>query len=387
MKFSVLQQWDQRGDEMKEIIINDTTLRDGEQAPGVAFTIEEKVNIAVMLDSIGVHEIEAGVPAMGDIEKSAIKNILDKNLKARITGWNRAIIKDIKESIDCGLDSISISLPVSDIHIKHKLNKTRQWIIEQIKKAIDYAKTHNLFVIASAEDASRADFEFLLEYIKTVKDQGADRFKFCDTVGILEPFKFYDIIKNILENVKIDIEVHTHNDFGLATANALAGLYAGASVADTTVIGIGERAGNAALEEIVMALKFLYNADPKINIKKLTEICNFVSKASKRKISQGKPIIGKGCFLHESGIHQNGIIKNHINYEPFDPCLIGQKSSITIGKHSGKTAVRHFFREKGININDNITGIILNKIRHKSTLLKRCLSDKEICLLYEELAG
>ena len=180
-----------------KIIINDTTLRDGEQTAGVAFTTDEKVKIATLLDHIGIQEIEAGIPVMGDIEKKAIKKILNKNLKARIIGWNRAVNKDIDESINCGLNSISISLPVSDIHIRYKLNKTRNWIIEQIKKTIGYAKKHNLYLIVSAEDASRADFDFLLEYIKAIKKEGADRFKFCDTVGILEPFGMSNMIKHI----------------------------------------------------------------------------------------------------------------------------------------------------------------------------------------------
>ena len=366
-----------------KIIINDTTLRDGEQTAGVSFTTDEKVKIAVLLDHMGIQEIEAGIPAMGDIEKNAIKKILNKNLKARIIGWNRAVFKDIDESIDCGLNSISISLPVSDIHIKYKLNKTRKWIIEQIKKAIGYAKKHKLYLIVSAEDASRANFDFLLEYVKTIKKEGADRFKFCDTVGLLEPFRMFNMINHICQVVEIDIEVHTHNDFGLATANALAGISAGANFVDTTVNGLGERAGNAALEEIVMALKYIYEIDLKINVKKLPRISKFVSKASGREIPQGKPIIGKNCFLHESGIHQDGIIKKPLTYEPFKPSVIGKRNQLVIGKHSGKAAIRSFFEKKGTMVNDDIAGKILRKARHRSTVLKRCLSDSEIYSLYK----
>ncbi len=366
-----------------KIIINDTTLRDGEQTAGVAFTTDEKVKIAILLDHMGIQEIEAGIPAMGDIEKKAIKKILNKNLKARIIGWNRAVYKDIDESINCGLNSISISLPVSDIHIRYKLNKTRKWIIEQIKKAIGYAKKHKLYLIVSAEDASRADFDFLLEYIKTIKKEGADRFKFCDTMGILEPFRMFDMIRHICQAVEIDIEVHTHNDFGLATANALAGISAGANFVDTTVNGLGERAGNAALEEIVMALKYIYEIGLKIDVKRLPEISRFVSKASGREIPQGKPIIGKNCFLHESGIHQDGIIKKPLTYESFEPSVIGKRNQLVIGKHSGKAAIRDFFEKKGTMVNDDIAGKILRKVRYSSTVLKRCLSDSEIYSLYK----
>ncbi len=370
-----------------KITINDTTLRDGEQAAGVAFTIDEKVKIAVLLDSIGIQEIEAGIPAMGDIEKRAIRKILDKNLKARITGWNRAVLKDIDESVKCGLTSISISLPVSDIHINYKLNKTRKWIIERIKKTIDYAKKRKLYLIVSAEDASRADFDFLIEYIETIKKEGADRFRFCDTVGILEPFKIFSIIKCIRQAVNIDIEVHTHNDFGLATANALAGISAGARFVSTTVTGLGERAGNAALEEIIMALKYIYAVKLKVNIKKLPQLSKFVSKVSGREIPQGKPIIGRSCFLHESGIHQDGIIKKQVTYEPFKPSAVGKKNRLVFGKHSGKAAIRYFLEKKNIKVSSNITGKILEEVRYKSTALKRCLSDREIYSLYKKITG
>ena len=369
-----------------KVIINDTTLRDGEQAAGVAFTVNEKVKIAALLDNIGIQEIEAGIPVMGDIEKKAIRKILDKNLKARIIGWNRAVLKDIDESISCGLNSISISLPVSDIHINHKLNKTKKWIIEQIKKAIGYAKRHKLYLIVSAEDASRAEPDFLLEYVKVIKKEGADRFRFCDTVGILEPFRLFNMIKHIRRLVKIDIEIHTHNDFGLATANALAAISAGACCVNTTVTGLGERAGNAALEEIVMALKHIYRIDLKINIKRLLEISRFVSKASGREIPPGKSIIGKNCFLHESGIHQDGMIKNPLTYEPFKPCIIGAKSNFVIGKHSGRAAIRYLLKKSGIDVNDDIASEMLKAIRQRSTISKHCLSDSMIYSLYRRFA-
>ncbi len=369
-----------------KVIINDTTLRDGEQTAGVAFTVNEKVKIASLLDNIGIQEIEAGIPVMGNIEKKAIRKILDKNLKARIIGWNRAVLKDIDESISCGLTSISVSLPVSDIHIRYKLKKTKKWIIEQIKKAIGYAKKHKLYLIVSAEDASRADSDFLFEYVKVIKKEGADRFRFCDTVGILEPFRLFNMIKHIRRLVKIDIEIHTHNDFGLATANALAGISAGACCVNTTVTGLGERAGNAALEEIVMALKYIYGIGLKINIKRLPEISRFVSKASGREIPPGKPIIGKNCFLHESGIHQDGMIKNPLTYEPFRPFTIGTESNLVIGKHSGKAAIKYLLKESGVNVNDDIASEMLKVIRHRSTILKHGFSKSAIYSLYRRFA-
>ncbi len=370
---------------MKRPIIVDTTLRDGEQAAGVEFTLDEKIKIAVLLAKLGVREIEAGTPAMAGIEKAAIKRIVDKCLNVRLIGWNRALVKDIDASIDCGLKSIAISLPVSDIHIKYKLKTTRRAVIEQLKGAIGYAKKRRLYVIASAEDASRADFDFLIKYITALKSAGADRFRFCDTVGILEPFRLFNIIKKILRIIKIDIEVHTHNDFGLATANALAGIYAGASFVDTTVTGIGERAGNAALEELVMALIKIYELKLDINIKGFHALSQFVSKASGRQIPPDKPIVGESCFLHESGIHQDGIIKNPLTYEPFDPALLGRKRKLVIGKHSGRAVIRHFLGKAGIDVDKHIATRVLEAAKEKAVFSKHYVLGRDIYPLHEGL--
>jgi homocitrate synthase NifV len=372
---------------LKKPIIVDTTLRDGEQAAGVEFSIDEKVKIAVLLADIGVQEIEIGTPAMGKIEKQAIGRIIDKGLKCRLIGWNRAIKQDIDESIDCGLDSVAISLPLSDIHIRYKLNKTREFVIEQLKRAIHYAKKHKLYVIASGEDSSRADFDFLVKYVKTLKAEGAQRFRFCDTVGILEPFKLFDIIKRLLKIVKIDIEIHTHNDFGLATANALAAIKAGASFVDTTVTGIGERAGNAAMEEVVLSLLSIYGVQSRINIKGFDKLSRFVSNAAGRKIPPDKPIVGEACFLHESGIHQDGIIKSPSTYEPFSPALLGMESRLVIGKHSGRAAIKHVLGKLGISLDDDKATEVLKDAREKSVSLKRCLTDTDVYFLYRKVAG
>jgi homocitrate synthase NifV len=366
---------------LKKPIIVDTTLRDGEQAAGVEFTVDEKVKIASLLAGIGVKEIEVGTPAMGKIEKDAIRKIIDKNLGARLIGWNRAIEGDIDESVNCGLDSVAISLPLSDIHIRHKLKKTRSFIIEQVKRAIGYAKRRKLYLIVGGEDASRADFNFLLEYVMTLKAEGADRFRFCDTVGILEPFKLFEIISRLGEEIKIDIEIHAHNDFGLAAANTLAGIRAGAASVDTTVNGIGERAGNAAMEEVVMALSRIYGIPLNIDMSVFGGISRFVSKASGRQIPPGKPIIGEECFLHESGIHQDGIIKNPATYEPFDPRLIGSRSRLVIGKHSGRAAVKHILNKFGVDTDNDTAAEVLRTARERAVSLKSYISDREVYFL------
>lgn len=213
----------------REIVIVDTTLRDGEQTAGVVFANDEKVAIASLLSDLGVDQLEVGIPTMGGDEKEAIKKIVKRNLKSSIMAWNRAVIKDIEESIDCGVDAVAISISVSDIHIKHKLKTSREWVLENMVKSVEFAKKNGLYVSVNGEDASRADRDFLVQFIESAKQAGADRFRYCDTVGIMEPFKICNDIKYIYEKTKFDIEMHTHDDFGMATANAVAGVVGGAS--------------------------------------------------------------------------------------------------------------------------------------------------------------
>jgi homocitrate synthase NifV len=369
---------------LRKPVIVDTTLRDGEQAAGVEFTVKEKVKIARLLADAGVQEIEVGTPAAGKIEKDAVRKIVEQGLSGRLIGWNRAIKEDIDASIGCGLDAVAISLPVSDLQIKYKLKKSRRFVIEQLKRAIGYAKSRKLYVIVGAEDASRADFGFLAEYVKTIEKEGGERFRFCDTVGIMDPFRLFDVLTRISKIVKIDLEVHTHNDFGLATANALAGIRAGAKFVDTTVIGLGERAGNAGLEEVVLSLSEIYKIDAGITIKKLPAIARFVSSASGRPIPADKPIVGKACFLHESGIHQDGVVKKPLNYEPFDPGSIGSRSRIVVGKLSGRAAIRSILNKFGVEPDSDCLANVLSRAQERSLYLKHYLNDADIYRIYRE---
>ena len=369
---------------MDKPVIVDTTLRDGEQAAGVEFTVKEKVKIACLLAEAGVKEIEVGTPCSGRMEREAIKKIVDKGLGSRLIGWNRAVKEDVEASIDCGLKTVAISLPVSDIQIKKKLRKERAFIIENLKRVAGYARSRNLDVIAGAEDASRADFEFLCEYARTAKNSGCRRVRICDTVGIMEPFGVFELVSRLSKAVKMDLEIHAHNDFGLATANALAGVRAGARFVDTTVIGLGERAGNAALEEVVLSLLKIYRKNPGVNPGKLKGISKFVSAAGNRPIHAGKPIVGQACFLHESGIHQDGVAKDPHNYEPFDPALVGGKRGIVVGKLSGKSSVRNILNKFGIEADECCLSGVLDKARERSVSLKRCLGDIDVYRLYLE---
>lgn len=368
----------------RKIYIVDTTLRDGEQTAGVVFANREKIQIAKMLDEIGVDEIEAGTPVMGGDEKEAITAIAKLGLNARIMAWNRAVIKDIQQSLQCGVGAVAISIATSDMHIKDKLHSTREEVLEKMVKAVEYAKKEGVYVSANAEDASRSDEEYLIQFIKAAKQAGADRIRYCDTVGIMTPLEIYERIKRIRQAVDIDIEMHTHNDFGMATANAITGVSAGATHVGVTVNGLGERAGNAALEEVVMALKHLLGFDMKQNTRKFREICEYVAKASGRDLPSWKAIVGTSIFTHESGIHADGAIKNPKTYEVFDPDDVGLTRRFVIGKHSGTASIKKKLSEYNINIDDGLANIILESVRKTSVELKRPLTDAELLNLYYE---
>ena len=369
----------------RQIRIVDTTLRDGEQTAGVVFSNEEKIKIAEMLSDLGVDQLEVGIPTMGGDEKQAIKDIVKKNLKSSIMAWNRAVISDIEQSIDCNVDAVAISISVSDIHIQNKLRTSREWVLDHMVKSVGYAKKNGLYVSVNGEDASRADNDFLITFIKAAKEAGADRFRYCDTVGVMEPFRLYDQIKYLYDNTNFDIEMHTHNDFGMATANAIAGIKGGASHVGVTVNGLGERAGNAALEEVLMALKFVYDYDVDVKTTMFRPISEFVSKASGRELPIWKAIVGTNMFAHESGIHADGAIKNPKNYEAFDPSVVGLERQIVIGKHSGRAAIINKFNEYNITLSNEEANQILEQVRATSVKLKRSLFDKELVKLYKEI--
>ncbi len=371
-------------DKDKRVYIVDTTLRDGEQTARVVFANKEKVQIARMLDRLGVDQIEVGTPVMGGDEKEAIKAIVNLGLGASIMGWNRAVIKDIQASIDCGVDAMAISIASSDIHIRNKLKSTREEVLYKMAVATEFAKKNGLYVSVNAEDASRTDLDFLVEFIRTAKEAGADRFRYCDTIGLMDPVSVFNVIENILDRVKIDIEMHTHNDFGMATANAVAGVAAGATYVGVTVNGLGERAGNAALEEVVMALKHVLGRKIYQHPAMLRQLCLYVARASGRELHPWKPVVGSNMFAHEAGIHADGAIKDPRSYEAFDPSEVGLKREIVIGKHSGTTAVMNRLKDNGIDIDGQVAAELLPVVRATAVALKRALTDMELVGIYEE---
>jgi homocitrate synthase NifV len=361
-------------------------LRDGEQTAGVVFSNKEKVAIARMLDEIGIDQIEAGIPAMGGDERDVIEEIAHLGLRASVLGWNRANTTDIKTSLDCGVDAIAISLATSDIHIQTKLMKDRAWVLSTIREAVAFAKSEkpDLYVSVNAEDASRTEIGFLIEYAKAAKAEGADRIRFCDTIGLMEPFRTYEVVKHLREEAGLEVEMHTHNDFGMAVANAIAGVHAGASWVNVTVGGLGERAGNAALEEVAMALKYIEGLDLKMDTTRFREVGEYVMGAAGRQIPVWKSVIGTNMFAHESGIHADGVIKNPKTYEVFAPSEVGLERQIVIGKHSGSRALELKFVEYGIEFAKEDAAELLPRVRQMAIELKRSLFDKELIYIYND---
>lgn len=363
-------------------IINDTTLRDGEQAPFVAFNTKEKIQIAKLLHANGADELEIGIPAMGKKEQSDIKEILALKLGIPLMTWNRAILADLEASLECGVKTVDLSIPVSDMLINIKYKSDKKAILKNLEQTISVAKKEGLFVCIGAEDSSRWDIDFVKDVVSLAEGLGADRFRYCDTVGILTPMKTYNEIQKLKSLTTLEIEMHTHNDFGMATANAIAGLEAGASSVNTTVIGLGERAGNASFEQVLMSLQHQFNQPREINSSKLKQLVKFVSVAAKKELSDSMPIMGKHIFAHESGIHASGMIKNDSAYEPFAPSVVGLKRDFPIGKHSGGATLTYHLKNQGIDAEYNKVQELLPLVREVVTARKKVLQNDELKAMY-----
>ena len=355
----------------------DTTLRDGEQTPGISFTYKEKISIAQTLNDMKIDVIEAGFPvtSMGDFE--ACKSISKLGLDSEVMGLARMAKLDIDKVIEADMDSIHLFIATSDIHLKSKLQMSRDEVIEQIHKYVSYAKEHYSTVLFSAEDATRSDLDFLIKANLTAIESGATRINIPDTVGTISPKAFGYMVNNVYKAIPRDIRiaVHCHNDFGLAVANTIAGFENGASEAQTTIMGLGERAGNASFEETAMSLYALYQLPMNIITQKIFPTAKLIESYCGGKIRIGRlqPLIGQNAFAHEAGIHAHAMIKNARTYEPITPKLIGisrsdsvidiLKQSIKFGKHSGGHALKAKLGDLGINTNDKEFGKIMNHIK------------------------
>lgn len=370
-----------------KIYIFDTTLRDGEQTPGVALTTDEKIQIAQKLNNLGVDKIEVGFPAASHGEIESAKRIKERDLDSTLVGLARSLKDDIDAVLDADLEYVHTFIGTSPLHRNYKLRMDKEKIIETSVSAVEYAKDHGLTVEFSAEDATRTERDFLFEVFTEVVSAGADFIDVPDTVGILTPVLTRELITDIKNNFTAPISVHFHNDFGLATANTLTAIECGANQAHVTINGLGERTGNCSLEELVMTLKSAYGIDLGLDTTRLYSLSNLVGRLTGIKMPVNKPIVGDNAFAHESGIHVHGILNNSSTYEPISPEMVGHSRRIVLGKHTGANAVKSKLKENHIDLNDDQFQKVFDEIKSLGDSGKCVTDDDLIAIAITELSS
>jgi methanogen homocitrate synthase len=366
----------------EDIEICDVTLRDGEQTPGVVFSGEEKIAIARRLDSIGVEIIEAGFPVVSPAEGAMVKEIAHLGLDAKICCLARAVAKDVDVALRCDVDFVSIFIATSDLHLKYKYHKTFEEAESCALDVLDYAKDHGLTVRFAAEDATRTDINVLMSIFKAAEDHGADYVSIADTVGILNPSTTFYLVNEIKKSTRTKICIHCHNDLGMAVANTISGAEAGAFQLHTTINGIGERCGNAALEELLVSLRVHYGIE-RYDVRQLTELSKLVEKYSGIPIPKIKPIVGSNAFAHESGIHVAAVLENPMTYELFPPEMVGGKREIIIGKHTGSKALKGVVEKMGYNLTHDQMCSLLDRVKKCSEAKKKVSCDRLTAFIKE----
>lgn len=370
----------------EKIVIYDSTLRDGEQMPGVHFTLEQKISIARKLDAVGVHQIEAGFPAVSEAEKDAVKKIASLGLGADVLCLSRALKQDIDAAIECDVDMVLLFIATSDLHLRYKLKMTREQVLDKAVQAVEYAHAHGLKASMSSEDSTRSDMSFMAEMLSKCEQAGAARLGITDTLGCGGPEAIHYIISKMNEKSKLPLSAHLHNDFGLATINSISALGAGAEAIATTVGGIGERAGNVSLEQFVMALKHLYKRDVGIKTEGLTDLTRLVFESAKLPLPANQPWVGPNAFSHESGIHVAAVLSCPMTYECVNPEEVGNRRRLVLGKHSGTHIVKSRLDEKGVSASQEQICDIVRAIKRAGEEHGR-VSDEEFWTIVKDVTG
>ncbi len=366
--------------------IFDTTLRDGEQTPGVSFTHSEKMHIAEKLDEAGVSVIEAGFPINSKPEEKAVKDIVGMGLSAKVCALARVKEEDIEAAAGCGVDIIHVFVSTSDLHLKYQLRKSRKDVLEMARKAVLSVKDRGMKCLFSPMDATRTEFGYLVDVCRAVRDAGADMINIPDTVGAISPPAMKGFIERIKSEIDIPIAVHCHNDFGLAVANSIAGVEGGADQVQVSVNGLGERAGNADLAQVAVSLEALYGVRTGIKTEKLSELSSAVERFSMINLPPNFPLLGKNAFAHESGIHAHAVIENNACFEPIPASMVGQKSRIVIGKHTGKHAVREILKNMGYKLSENQVMKVVEKVKTLAEKQKKIVED-DVIAIADDVAG